>query len=163
MAAQITPLATDTPSRNSPATFSGLFDSCLSWLTGTFVPQVNALSTEVNTESANASTQAGIATTQAGLATTNGAVQVALATTQANNAAASATAAAAAAGAPVWVSGTTYSVGDCRFSPASFATYRRKTAGAGTIDPKTDTTNWTPLIPTSSASSLYLQSNFGGL
>lgn len=60
-------------------------------------------------------------------------------------AAASADAAAGSAtvsGATIWVSGTTYTIGQARFSPINFQTYRRKTAGAGTIDPSTDTTNW---------------------
>jgi len=41
-----------------------------------------------------------------------------------------------------WVSGTTYSVGDNRFDPVTFLTYRRKTAGAGTTRPGLDDTNW---------------------
>lgn len=60
-------------------------------------------------------------------------------------AAASADAAAGSAtisGATIWVSGTTYAIGNARFSPINFQTYRRKTAGAGTTDPSTDTTNW---------------------
>jgi len=40
------------------------------------------------------------------------------------------------------VSGTTYSVGDLRYSPTDFQTYRRKTTGAGTTDPSLDLTNW---------------------
>lgn len=49
---------------------------------------------------------------------------------------------AAAAGAILWVSGTTYAIGDARTSPTSLQTYRRKTAGAGTTDPNLDGTNW---------------------
>jgi len=49
--------------------------------------------------------------------------------------------------APVWVSGTTYAIGDRRYSPINFATYRRTTSGAGTTDPSADTTNWAPLAP----------------
>ena len=67
------------------------------------------------------------------------------AATQANNAANSAAAALSAAlvsGATVWVSDTTYSIGDVRYSPSNFQTYRRKTAGAGTTDPSLDATNW---------------------
>jgi hypothetical protein len=41
-----------------------------------------------------------------------------------------------------WVSGTTYAVGDNRFDPVTFLTYRRKTAGAGTTSPGLDGTNW---------------------
>ena len=58
------------------------------------------------------------------------------------SAAASAASAAAAAGASRWVSGTTYAQGDVVWSPATYLTYRRKTAGAGTTDPSADGTNW---------------------
>lgn len=51
------------------------------------------------------------------------------------------------ADASVWVSGTTYTAGDCRWSPTDFFTYRRKTNGAGTTDPALDTANWTRLNP----------------
>lgn len=54
----------------------------------------------------------------------------------------SATNAAASANAPIWVSGTTYAIGDVRWSPATRFTYRRITAGAGTTDPSADPTNW---------------------
>ena len=47
-----------------------------------------------------------------------------------------------AAGAIAWVSGTTYAIGNVRYSPINFLAYRRKTAGAGVIDPSLDTTNW---------------------
>lgn len=49
---------------------------------------------------------------------------------------------AAAAGAILWVSGTTYAIGNARISTVDFQTYRRKTAGAGTTDPSLDGTNW---------------------
>lgn len=42
----------------------------------------------------------------------------------------------------IWVTGTTYTIGDVRFSPIDFQSYRRKTAGAGATDPSLDTTNW---------------------
>lgn len=44
----------------------------------------------------------------------------------------------------VWVSGTTYALGNVRYSPINYVNYRRKTAGAGTTDPSSDTTNWAP-------------------
>jgi hypothetical protein len=50
--------------------------------------------------------------------------------------------------APVWVSGTTYAVGNTVYSPITFQTYRRKVAGAGTTDPSLDTTNWQVLSST---------------
>lgn len=49
---------------------------------------------------------------------------------------------AAAAGAIAWVSGTTYAIGNARYSPIDGQTYRRITAGAGTTDPSLDATNW---------------------
>lgn len=42
----------------------------------------------------------------------------------------------------VWVSGTSYTAGQVRYSPADFLSYRRKTNGAGTTDPSMDATNW---------------------
>lgn len=122
------------PDRASPSTFAAKGDALLSALP-TFVTEANALQADVNAKQVSAATQ------------------VTLATTQANNAAASATAAAASATASIWVSGTTYAIGNVRFSPINFQNYRRKTAGAGTIDPSTDSTNWVLLatIPTVTA------------
>lgn len=60
----------------------------------------------------------------------------------ADDAEASAAGAAAAADVSAWVSGTTYAIGDCVFSPVDFQTYRRKTNGAGTTDPSGDIVNW---------------------
>lgn len=48
------------------------------------------------------------------------------------------------AGAALWVPGTTYSVGDLVWGPANWLNFRRKIAGAGTIDPSSDVTNWAP-------------------
>lgn len=66
-------------------------------------------------------------------------------------ASAAATSALAAADVGLWVSGTTYAIGDNVISPISFQTYRRKTSGAGTTDPSLDATNWALLTfyPTS--------------
>ncbi|MBY0499998.1 MAG: hypothetical protein K2P74_10390 [Nitrosomonas sp.] len=41
-----------------------------------------------------------------------------------------------------WVSGTTYTAGQVRYSPIDFFSYRRKTNGAGTTDPSLDPANW---------------------
>ena len=46
--------------------------------------------------------------------------------------------------AQLWVSGRTYEVGQQAISPAAFTTFIRKTAGAGAVDPASDTTNWQP-------------------
>lgn len=61
---------------------------------------------------------------------------------QVNDDAATAAAAAAMVDAPKWVSGTTYAEGFIVWSPITYLAYRRKTAGAGTTDPSSDTTNW---------------------
>lgn len=63
--------------------------------------------------------------------------------TIASTMASAAQAAASGAGATAWVSGTTYAIGDARYSLINLQSYRRKTAGAGTTDPKNDPTNWT--------------------
>ena len=113
----------DAPSRTDPSTFSSKSDALLGAL-ATFVTETNTVAGEVN---ANAAT----------------------ATTQATNAANSATAAAGsvlAAGAVAWVSGTTYAIGDCRYSLIDYQTYRRTTSGAGTTDPSADGTNWTKAV-----------------
>lgn len=60
----------------------------------------------------------------------------------ASQVAAAAALAIAAIGAGAWVTGTTYAVGDVRYSPINFLAYRRKTNGAGATDPSLDTTNW---------------------
>ncbi len=58
---------------------------------------------------------------------------------------AQANAAIAAVGALPWVSGTTYSIGNERYSLMNLQSYRRKTNGAGTTDPSIDTANWAPV------------------
>jgi hypothetical protein len=45
---------------------------------------------------------------------------------------------------PIWVSGTTYSAGRVVWSPTDYQYFMRKSAGAGTTDPASDTTNWQP-------------------
>lgn len=66
------------------------------------------------------------------------AVNAAAATAQAN-------AAVAAAGAVPWVSGAAYAIGAGVYSLINLQSYRRRTAGAGVIDPSLDATNWTAL------------------
>lgn len=63
-------------------------------------------------------------------------------------AAAAALAATAAADVTKWVSGTTYAEGVVTWSPITFYSYRRKTAGAGTTDPSADATNWSQISGT---------------
>ena len=75
---------------------------------------------------------------EAALSATAAAAQALAATLQANAAASS----AITAGAVAWVSGTTYAIGNARFSPVNGQTYRRITSGAGTTDPSADGANW---------------------
>lgn len=122
------------PQRSDPANFPARADTFMTALP-TFGVEANALQADVNakqlaaatsatnasTSETNATTQAGIATTQAGIATA---------------------AVASGSGSPLWVSGTTYAVGNVVYSPSDFRSYRRITAGAGTTDPSSDVTNW---------------------
>jgi hypothetical protein len=62
----------------------------------------------------------------------------------------------------VWISGRTYVIGDLRYSPVDFNTYKRITAGAGTTDPSLDVTNWSAVTPSSAGSTIYAAINFGG-
>jgi len=111
------------PSRSDPTNFATQADAFLGALP-TFQAEANVLQTDVNSKQ------------------TLAAASQTAANTSAVNAAASALAAANSAAVSIWVSGTTYAIGDARFSPANFLTYRRKTAGAGTTDPSADSTNW---------------------
>lgn len=104
------------PSRSDPINFADRADAFLGALP-TFGDQANAVAAEVNADATAAST----------------------AKTQAEAAAATAL---ATANTDIWVSGTTYAVGVVRYSPITFLSYRRKTAGAGTTDPSADATNW---------------------
>lgn len=45
----------------------------------------------------------------------------------------------------LWVSGTTYAVGDVVWSPTNNKSYRRIIAGAGTTDPVSDAVNWSAI------------------
>lgn len=51
-------------------------------------------------------------------------------------------------GETVWVSGTTYAIGDEVIRTNTHRVYIRKTAGAGTMPPEEDDANWTDLKPT---------------
>lgn len=99
-----------------------------------FVTQTNATASAVDADevAANASKLAAAASAIAAQAS-----QIA--------AAASADAAAASAGGSAWVSGTTYAIGDRRWSLVNQQLYARLTNGAGTTDPASDPTNWAPV------------------
>ena len=89
-----------------------------------FVSETNVVAAEMVANAGTATTAATTADTKAALAT------------------AAAAEAASSAGVTQWVSGTTYAQGVVTWSPISFLTYRRTTAGAGTLDPSLDSTNW---------------------
>lgn len=111
------------PSTSDPATFDTRADA--------FMAALPTHTTETNAASANVYANA-----------VDSAASASAASTSASNASSSAATAVAAAGAAIWVSGTTYVIGDVRYSPANQKIYRRKTAGAGVTDPSADSTNW---------------------
>ena len=123
------------PSRatDSAAAFATKADAMMTWL-GTNVTELGALQTDVASKQTTASTAATTATAQASTATTQAAAAAASAL-QAQNSAVN-------AGSPLWVSGTTYSIGNLAYSPITLQNFRRKTNGAGTVDPSMDSTNW---------------------
>ena len=47
-------------------------------------------------------------------------------------------------GPELWVSGQTYAVGEQAISQTDFGVYIRKVAGAGTVNPASDSANWQP-------------------
>jgi hypothetical protein len=104
------------PSRSNPTLFSERADALLAALPG-FVTETNTVAGEVNTNATTASTGASTATAQAA-------------------------AAVSAVNCAKWVSGTSYTAGDVRWSPADQLAYRRLTTSAGTTDPSADPTNW---------------------
>ena len=141
MASTITALPTP-PIRTDPVTFSARTDAFLSALP-MFVTETNALASSVNADLATVTSLENDATISA---------------TNASNSALASANSAIASGAsinsPVWVSGTTYVIGDCRWSPINFTTYRRKTNGSGTVDPSIDSSNWVSSVPIYLASKL---------
>lgn len=114
------------------ATFKADVDTFFGSELPQFSVEAEAARVEINDNTVAASTASAAAANQATLATT-----------QAQAAAGS----ALVAGAVLWVSGTTYVVGDARYSPINLQTYRRKVAGAGTTDPSLDAGNWVIVSP----------------
>lgn len=121
------------PQRGDRTTFSARVDAFVTWLAAS-VAQFGALATNVYNNAVDAYASAGAS---AGSAAASAASAV--------SSAAAVTSAGAIAGATQWVSGTTYTLGVPVWSPINFQTYRRSVAGAGSIDPSADATNWTPL------------------
>lgn len=141
------------PSRADPTNFSARGDAMMTALETVFVPQMNTVIGELNTLATGITASVDVASAASTTATT-----------QATNAANSAAAAAASVASTsiAWVSGTTYSIGDLRYSPITFATYRRKTAGAGTTDPSLDITNWGSALAVSGLTTTYTYTAFSG-
>lgn len=110
------------PSRQDPANFATEADAFLGALP-TFQSEVNAAGTYIDGIGAAVDADATAAAASA--------------------ASAAASASAASQVASVWVSGGTYTIGNVRFSPITYSTYRAKTNHSGvTTDPSVDTTNW---------------------
>jgi hypothetical protein len=122
-------LPPDTPQRSDPATFPAKADAYVSWQADTNAPEmvatVTAMNLAVNEVNDN---------TVAALAHANNAYDFAVA----------ASASAASVGLP-WTAGT-YAVGDMRYSPIDFATYRCRVAGASATDPSADSVKWAPSV-----------------
>jgi hypothetical protein len=115
-----TPFGGAAPQRGDRSTFSQRFDAFITWFIGVTAP-LAALAANVY---ANALEAFNSATT----------------------AAAAASAALATGGAIAWVSGTTYGLNAVAISQINFQAYRRRVAGAGTVDPANDSTNWVIIV-----------------
>jgi hypothetical protein len=142
MTTTITPLPTP-PTTTDPTTFNSRANAFLGALP-TFVTQANAVATETS-----ASASAAASSAAAALASQNAA-------------AASETAAGASANATKWTN-IAYSVGDARYSPINFQTYRRKIAGTTNTDPSNDPTNWaSTVLPSHTGNAGKFLTNDGG-
>jgi hypothetical protein len=123
----LTPAPSPAPTRADPANFRPRADAYHTWL----VPHVNtelpAILNWVHLRAGETQIGASVAV--------DAAVQ----------AQAAALSASVSSNATKWVSGTTYAEGAAVWSPANFSNYRRKVAGAGTIDPASDPANWEPI------------------
>lgn len=123
------------PDRSDRATFSGRATAYADFQKNTFIPEVQAAidNAFTNATSAHESAVAADASEAAALVS-----QIASAANASN--------AAASAGASAWVSGTTYAIGNKRWSLINGRVYVRRTVGAGTTDPANDPTNWYDVI-----------------
>lgn len=130
-----------TPLDRTSPTFRQDLDNYFLTTLPAFASEANDLADEVNADAAAAAASEAAA---AGHADTANDHRLAAADS-AQDAANSAAAAAAVAGAGQWVSGTTYTAGQCVWSPINFQTYRRKTDGTTPDDPAIDPIHWTPL------------------
>lgn len=126
----VTPYSGDLPLRSDPPTFPANAEAYVTWQEGTMTPEINATVTAMNLAVAEVAADT-VAAAASALAASNDALAAA--------------ASAASVGLP-WTAGT-YAVGDMRYSPIDFATYRRRTAGASATDPSLDPTGWAPSVP----------------
>ena len=132
---------TPVPSRADPVNFAARADAYHEALPIT-VDALNLQNAENNALNAatNATKLQVDATKAAAVSETTAIKDLALAAqTAAEVAAANA---AATNGGQLWVSGTTYAAGYLVYSPLNKRSYRRLVAGAGTVDPSLDPTNW---------------------
>ena len=125
----LSPFSGTPPNRNtdSRTDFSEHVDGLLAWLTGALATYLGSFPAEANALASAVSLNKNLCDEAVILA-------------QAAQAAAQ-----AAANATAWVSGTTYSIGQVRFSLVPpMLPYRRILAGGGTTDPSLDPVNWAP-------------------
>jgi hypothetical protein len=134
----LTPAPSPAPTRTDPANFNVRADAYHTWLVPHVNTQLPAVITWITARQNDVIDLVGDAEDQVALA----ADQVTLASNQVTLAESAVAAATSAANASIWVSGQTYAIGNVRFSPINFFSYRRKTTGAGTTDPSLDLTNW---------------------
>lgn len=125
----ITPYSGTLPQRSDPANFPTNADDFVAWQEGTLAPELAATVTAMNLAVNEVNDN-----TVAALAHANNAYDFAVA----------ASASAASVGLP-WTAGT-YAVGDMRYSPIDFATYRCRVAGASATDPSADPVKWAPSV-----------------
>ena len=126
-----------------------------------FVIDANTLAGQINTNAVSTSNSASAAAALLATANTNIASGIetgvyaatanilttlntaaATSVTNANLAVASASAALLVSGTSVWISGTSYVQYANVISPLDYQTYRRWSAGSGTIDPSNDSAHW---------------------
>ncbi|MFK3738024.1 hypothetical protein [Massilia sp. TN1-12] len=120
---QVNQFSGSAPQRKDKSTFSDRLDAFVTWII-LCVTQLPALAANMYSNAVDAFNSALAASQSASTATS-----------------AAATAMATANASP-WVSGTTYPLNACAISQVNFQSYRRAVAGAGTVDPANDATNW---------------------
>lgn len=121
----------DFPALSDRATYNAKAYAWATHMDTVFPGEMQALATNVYNNAVEADADAVTATTKA-----------AEAVSAANSAYAAANATNWVSGEEFGVSGTHPGVGDARISLLDFQSYRRKTVGGGTTDPKSDPVNW---------------------